>query len=453
MSLITIPPRQRYELFVVTLLVGVSLFHGICNIFDLGYAGQDYSQHLALFQAATKNIRSFNHTNPPGFYVFAAYVSRSFPKQFTMEGIAGALLIVNLIGLLLWYGILRYIVFSIPLRLAAFAILTFLPVRAITSVVFAPDALTVLPMVLLVIMLVVQARKGALWIQILLGLIAGGIWCLALYTKFTFLALPFGITISVLFYLLKRQAWRSKIRFSGSLILGSILPIFFAISMYTSMLEAGSIHFTKTDRGIGMPWSAVFGVMKNDTLLLDGPEFSCGSNMNAAKKHSYLSLVHLGSFSDIWNFFQKPSQEVMSQPRPIGRCFSRQRTELSKRLTPLSLVASLPITVIAVLGIIYQLAMAVWRSFNAPTLANDIKIALVFMSIAFCAPPIMRLPYYHSVYVFGYWTPRLILPGLLGLIVLGFASIDEFLRHRHAWLSKVIFIYAIALSSCYILIL
>jgi hypothetical protein len=65
----------------------------------------------------------------------------------------------------------------------------------------------------------------------------------------------------------------------------------------------------------------------------------------------------------------------------------------------------------------------------------------------------MRLPYYEMVYVFGYWTPRLILPGLLGFIVLGFASLDELLRNRSPWISNVIGIYAAILSAMYLVIL
>lgn len=444
---------QRYELSIVIMLVGVSLLQGICNIFDLGYAGQDYSEHIALFRGARQNWLSFKGTNPPGLYVFAAYIARHFSPQFVMEGIAGALLLVNLFALLLWYGILRHIIVSSPLRLTAFVTLTFIPVRTITSVVFASDALTVLPMVLLVILVVAQARSRSLWVQILVGLTAGAVWCLALYTKFTFVALPLGVAAVSGLYLLRRQAWSSRIRLMTSLILGAILPFFFAWGIYSSMKTAGNIHFSQTDKGIGMPWSALFGIQKSDEVLLDGPEFTCGQPMSAAAKHSYLSLVHLGAFSDVWNFFQKPSQEVMSQPRPIDRCFPRQRTSISKRLTPLCLVASLPITLIAVLGIIYQLVVGLWRNFKSPSLEDDLKLALLLMSIAICAPPIIRLPYYEMVYVFGYWTPRLILPGLLGFLVLGFASMDELLRDRCSWLANVILVYAAALSSCYLLIL
>jgi len=444
---------QRHELSVVITLVGLSLIHGICNIFNLSYAGQDYSQHMGLLRGARQGFLLFNSTNPPGLYVFAEYVGRHFPPQFAMEGIAGALLLVNLVALLFWYGILRRIIVSCPLRIATFALLTFLPVRTVTSIVFASDALTVIPMALLIVLGVAQARCASLWVQIALGLLAGGVWSLALSTKFTFLVLPIGITAVCGLWLLRGQSWRSRIRLMVSLILGSILPIFFGWWVYSSMKSAGSIHFSQTDKGVGMPWNALLGVQQKDFKILSAPEFTCDKPMDAAVGHSYLSLVHLGSFSDVWNFFQEPSPEVFAQPRPLEKCFPRERPSIAKSLTPVALVLSLPITVIALLGSIYQLIVGLLRNFKSPSLASDLKMAIVFMSIAICAPPIMRLPYYQMVYVFGYWTPRLILPGLLGFLVLGFASLDELLRNRSPWISNVIGIYAAILSAIYLLIL
>lgn len=444
---------ERHEIAVIIGFLGASLIHGICNIFNLSYAGQDYSQHMSLLRGASQGFVLFNSTNPPGMYMFSAYVGRFFSPQFMMEAISGALLCANLVALLLWYSILRKLIVSVALRVAAFAVLTFLPVRAVTSVVFASDALTVLPVVLLVILLVAQAHCRSFWGQILIGLVSGGVWCLALYTKFTFLALPLGIATVSSLWLLRKQGWQSRIRFLGSLILGSMLPLFFGLWVYSSMKSSGSIHFSQTDKGVGMSWSALFGIQKKDVKIFAAPEFTCDRPMDAAVGHSYLSLVHLGSFSDVWNFLQEPDQEVFSRSRPLDKCFPRERTAISKSLTPVALVISVPITLLGLFGLFYQLVFGTLRNFRSPTLENDFKLAMVWISIAICLPPIVRLPYYQMVYVFGYWTPRLILPGLLGFIAIGFVSLDEFLRSRSTWISTAILAYAVIVSGIYLLIL
>jgi hypothetical protein len=433
--------------------VGISLLHAIFNIFNLGYAGQDYSQHMDLLGAAQSGILLFNSTNPPGLYVFAAYVSRLTSSYFTMEAIAGALVLVNLVALAFCYVIVRRLIVSIPLRIAAFAIITFLPVRTVTSIVFASDALTVLPMVIMVILVASHVRSSSLWAQLALAMLGGWVWCLALYTKFTFLALPLGITAVCGLWIVRRQAWRSRIRFLMTLVVGAVLPFYFGWWIYSSMKEAGSVHFGKLDKGIGMSWGALLGIQRRDINILTAPEFICDRDMNAAVGYSYISLVHLGAFSDVWNFLQQPAPEVFLRPRPLTKCFPRERPPIAKMLTPVALALSLPITVLGLFGAIYQLSAGLVRNFRSPSAEGDLKLALVFMSIAIIMPPILRLPYYQTVYVFGYWTPRLILPGLLGFLILGFVSLDEFLRGRSPWLSKAVMAYAAMLSGIYLLIL
>lgn len=438
---------------VVPVCLLISALHGAWNIARFSYAGQDYYEHFGLLRRAQSGIISFQVTNPPGFYLFSSYASRFFPASYEMEGLALMQMILNLLVLGLWYYVLRQIITNAWIRLACFAVLTFLPVRTVTSVVFAPDALTVLPMILTVI---VVAWQGQATRTLALMLISGALTFIGfsgMTIKYTFVALPVGAILLGVFWATRRQAIGTRMGRIAGLSFQTIAALLMITWMYTQMKAGNSIHFSNTQRGEGITWGALVGLTKNDLRIFSAPEFTCGQPMAAAQGLSYISLLHLGTFSDVWQFFQQPHQHIFLIDRPLAECFARFRPYLAKTLTPMALVLSVPITLLALVGTAYQLGIRGFKNLYQSGWNNDLRLTIGLISLILFIPPVARLPYYETAYVFGFWTPRLVLASVLGFIVLGFALLDDLLRGRRPWIGKVIFGYCVALSVIWLLTL
>ena len=443
---------NHYEAIVILLILILSIAQAAHNILSLGYIGQDYEQHRTVLEKTATSGISFTSSSPPALYLLGAAVRALAPQDWRMEWISFALVMINSCALLGWYQLLRVLVPSTPLRIAAFLLLVFLPVRTIHTTVFAADALTVIPLLLAAVMIVAQVRARTWAAQFLYALGVGLACCLGLFTKYTFLLLPAGCALLYVFWAFRPTPLRWKAIFLTTGLIGALIPSsLFGLWIWGQMKASNNVWINNAQEGRGMEWRDVFLVKTKDIEILRGPDFVCGQPMTASTGHSYPALLHLGTFSDVWNFFQDPSQEILRQRTLIGNSFGRERTPLSKTLTPLSLALSIPITVIAFIGSLIQMARATWSTFKTPTLRSDLICALGVLSAAYAAPSIGGLPYYWAVYIYGFWTPRLVFPSLLTAISLGFSAISPSTPKR--WFSVSILAYSIILSLLYLLTL
>jgi hypothetical protein len=442
---------SKYEIGIVLLILLLSLAHFAANLSTLSYIGQDYQQHTTVLEKTQANGISFAESSPPALYLVGVAVSKFAPAEWKMEAISSFIFGLNILVLLGWYQMLRVLIPAMLVRLSAFILIVFLPVRTIHSTVFASDALTVIPLLCATIMIVAHVRAQKWWTQLIAAFGVSGACCLGLFTKFTFVLLPAGCAVIYALWLLRPAPRRWKRSLFITALVGAILPAsLFGLWMWEQMKASNNLWINNVQEGKGMEWSAVFGLKWQDVELLEGPGFECGQPMKASEGHSYLPLLHLGTFSDIWNFFQVPSAEMMQQRTAIRISFGRERTYLAEALTPWSLKLSIPITLIALFGSLYQMLRAVRASLKAPTLRTDFICALGILSACYAAPSIGGLPYYWAVYIYGFWTPRLVFPSVMAAISLGFSALSDVLPRP---LSFTLLFYSTALAALYLLIM
>jgi len=450
-----IPDRSslnRYEIACVLLIVLVSIAHATHNILTLGYIGQDYQQHTTVLETTFNSGMSFASSSPPALYLLGSAVRKIAPTPWRMEYISFALVLINIFALLIWYQMLRVLIPATLVRLAAFLILVFLPVRTIHSAVFAADSLTLVPLLVAVIMIVAHTHARSWISQLLCALGVGVACCLGLFIKYTFVLLPAGCALLYLFWALRPGSTRWKIVFLTTGLLGAILPsVFFGLWVWDQMKASKNVWINNAQEGKGMEWRDVFLPKPKDIEIFRAPDFVCGQPMTASDGHSYPALLHLGTFSDVWNFFQDPSEEMLRQRTLIGISFGRDRHPLSKSLSPLCLILSIPITLLALVGSLIQMGRATWATLSHPTPRSDLICALGILSAAYAAPSVGGLPYYWAVYIYGFWTPRLVFPSLLAAITIGFSTIGGLQTKR--WFRLGILAYTLTLSALYLLTL
>jgi hypothetical protein len=442
----------RFEIVFACLIIAASWVVCSLNINSLGYAGQDFPLHTMLLGEARSGVYRFGSQSPPGIYFLGAQLCKFFSPGYVMEAISHLCVALNIAAVAVWYWMLRKTCSSSFMRLGGLAIISLLPLRNITAVVYAADTLTTLPFALMVPLLVAQRHSTRLWQQIVFAVLNGIVWCAGLYAKFTFITIPIAITIVAVIWLISPQSAGKRWALIISLVVGAIIPLLVGTHMYIEMKKANSMHFALVDFGKGIPWREVFFIKSTDTSIFKAPQFTCARNMDAAVGVSYPSLVHLGTFSDIWNFGQTPAPQEFSRPRPLTECFPRTRTPHATLLSPISIILSVLISLVVIVAVLYQSIALIISSYRTSTVSVDIKLISLLLGVAFCLPPTLRLPYYNSVYIFGFWTPRLILPGLLSLLVLGFASLDQLLRGRPLWIHRILLGYCLTMAAIYALI-
>jgi 4-amino-4-deoxy-L-arabinose transferase-like glycosyltransferase len=397
----------------------VSFLLSIFAAFRAGYIGPDYHAHLARMIERPK-IFDFGATNPPLYYLLGHGLFRiigsrnAFP--ITLSIIQAG---VNVVALW-WFFVYIERRFLSPLIYTGFvALLTFLPVRIIHTTTIGTDCTTI-PLFVLVLFLFDKfssnetstTRNAAL-----LGLALG----LAVFTKYSFMAL-LPVVLIAFSWMWKKRAWTLR-RFASICAISLAFPS--AITAY-SFWASSQVHGYNTEKHWernGLPadmnYKDLFSVKANDIQLFNAPEYFKRAIL-APHKHSYLGLSHLAVFTDPMNLFQD-----LSVPQNFGSILipdQKARRPWKTTVMEMSMLFGTVWTFLTLVGTPWSTVRALRHLYEDKLQLED---CAMFLGVAYFLLMFLPIPFVHGGALFGYWTPRLILPALLCFFLAGFLLLDR----------------------------
>jgi 4-amino-4-deoxy-L-arabinose transferase-like glycosyltransferase len=404
------------------------------------YIGPDYPMHLSRLIQWPK-VFDFSATNPPIYYLLGHPLflligsSNSFPITLSILQVA-----INLVAL--WYFFCyTQPRFGTTIVHSAFCLfLVFLPVRIIHAATLGPDSMTVPLFVLLLFVLnrILFNETSPLWSAALLGLVLG----VAVWVKYSFLALIPVLLVVFVSSWMKGQ-WGAS-RFLAICVLSFALPS--ALSIH-SFWASSRLHGYNTEKhwmqkGIppDMTYTDLLSVKANDLRLFRAPEYF-KREILLPHRYSYLGLSHMGVFTDPMNLFQQ-----LSVPQNIGKVLiPDQKTRRAWKTPVMSTSMCLGIiwTASALVGTAWLLLSALHRLIKGDLQREHITILL---GIAYFLLMFLPIPFVHGGALFGYWTPRLILPALFAFFLAAFLWIDRKVAAK--WNKLAIAVFGLVVAQC-----
>ncbi len=443
------------RLFVAAVLVA-SLMQGLIGIAKYGYCGQDFEYHHAQLVSFPLGF-SYAFTNPPGLYALGQLVSRFVSQEFVLEATAFILLSANVLSLWLLYFILRRLIRLPELRWAALLVVAFVPFRVVHSIVFSADAVS-LPVFVLVAWLSIQLFEkdrcaSCLWV------IIGGVMTLGMLFKYTFVGLLPVLTLLALHQLVYVLQGRVRLAVAAAAAISLAVPsLTFWMQMELSRRTGGMAavsQWLQPEDPRQMRIRDIVSVKSADVDLLGAPQYF-QDKVYTPQRYSYPGLLHLAMFTDLLNYFQRPPSLQAHLTEHRQNSVGIPRRPLARALSPLAVVASLPLSLAALAGTVVVFAASMRRllinSGPAP-----LSLAIVTtLALGFYAPIILNITSMKWAYEGGYWLPRLVMPTLITLFILAFVQLDRMLVRRQdkesTILIKLCLAYAAIMSVVYVAI-
>jgi 4-amino-4-deoxy-L-arabinose transferase-like glycosyltransferase len=408
----------RLTSFWVAALVGCFLL-SVSATFRGGYIGPDYPTHLTRLIEWPK-IFDFSTTSPPTYYLLGHALflligpNNSFPITLSIVQAA-----INTAALW-WFFRYSEQRFRSPLiHLALVVFLAFLPVRVIHATTIGTDCTTI-PLFVLLLYCFDRFRLESTS-TISNGARLGLALSLAVLCKYSFMsALPAGLAIFTCLWI--RRKWRIN-RFFVTCAVSLLLPSL--ISLY-SFWASARVHGYNTEKhwlpkgaAADMDYKDLSSLKSSDIALFEAPEYF-KSDIRAAHKHSYLALSHLGVFTDPLNLFQKLTvpQSVQSILIPDQKARRPWKTQVMRLSTGLGVVWTLA-ALIGTAWASFRAAIRLWQD----RLEREDVAAL--LGVPYFLLMFLPIPFVYAGALFGYWTPRLILPSLLYFFLAAFLLIDQ----------------------------
>ena len=228
--------------------------------------------------------------------------------------------------------------------------------------------------------------------------------------------------ILILLSVWAEHRWKFQ-RFAAICALTLLLPSALALhSFWASSRVHGyntEKHWLEKGEAPDMSYRDLLLVKRTDLQLFRAPEYFKREILQG-HRYSYLGLVHLGIFTDTMNLFQ-----VLTVPQHFGNVLIPDQKARQPWKTPV-MQASM------CLGVIWTVLVLVsvpWSLFEAFRNLIDRKLnredVTAVLGIAFFLIVFLLIPFVHAGALFGYWTPRLILPALLSFYLAAFSFIDR----------------------------
>lgn len=414
--------------------LGVSFLLSVFAAFRGGYIGPDYNTHLAHI-LQWKKMFEFSAMDPPVFSLigqgFFKLLGRNNGFVITLSIFQSA---INTLALWWFFRYTQPRFKSSLLHLAFVFFLTFLPVRIIHAACIGTDWLMV-PLFILVLFLLekfLSEETSTLRNAALIGLtLAVGVW-----SKYSFVALLPAVFVIFSFLWWKRR-WRLK-RFVTISLLSLMLPSVLLLFGYWKSSRVRGF----TTQGIWLPkgvpaemdYKDLFLLKRADLQLFKAPEMftpvpeDMGQyhyGYRVAHRHSYLALSHMSTFTDTQNIFQD-----LPVPQSIDRHLIPDHHTRRPWKTPVNM-ASMALgtlwTLLALIGTPWLLFRAVRHLWKDKLEREDITALL---GTAYFLLMFLPIPFLFSSMVWGYWTPRLILPSLLFFFLAAFLFLDRTVVRR-----------------------
>jgi 4-amino-4-deoxy-L-arabinose transferase-like glycosyltransferase len=412
----SVTPHWRRILWAIALAVAFVL--SILAVVRGGYIGPDYPMHLSRLIQWPK-IFDFAATNPPIYYLLGHPLfllvgpTNSFPITLSILQVA-----INLVALWYFFCYTQPRFASTIVHSALCLFLAFLPARIIHAATIGPDSMTVPLFVLLLFVLnkVLLDETSPLWNAALLGFALS----VAVWVKYSFMALIPTLLV-VFFFLWTNRRWKFE-RLLAICVLSLALPFALSIHSFWASTRAHGYNTEKhwLQKGVppDMTYRDLLSVKANDLRLFRAPEYFKREILRS-HQHSYLGLSHMGVFTDPMNLFQE-----LSVPQNIGRVLIPDQKTRRAWKTPVmsaSMYLGIIWTASALVGTVWLLLSALRRLVKGDLEPEHITMLL---GVAYFLLMFLPIPFVHGGALFGYWTPRLILPALLSFFLAAFLFID-----------------------------
>lgn len=438
---------QRTVRWIWAAALSASFLLSIFAAFRGGYVGPDYMTHLSRLTNWQK-IFDFSTTSPPIYYLLGhglfKLIGSNNGLPITLSTLQAAL---NCLAMWYFFRFIESRFKSNVVQLACAIFLTFLPVRVIHAATIGTDSVTV-PLFVLLLFLFDKLLTEKSRIRPNAALLGLGL-SLAVATKYSFMALiPAALLIFACLWLRHRWSFNALVSICA---LSLIVPLGLALC---SFWASSRVHGYNTEKhwlrkGIpaDMNYKDLFSVKRNDAQLFQAPEYFKGQILTA-HKHSYIALSHLGIFTDPMNLFQQ-----LPVRQSVGRVLiPDQKTRPSWKSAVMR--ASMSLGVIWTLAALAGTARSVWHALkeaNRGQLAREDVIVL--LGVAFFLLMFLPIPFVHGGALFGYWTPRLILPALLSFFLAGFLLIDRKIVSYHNKIALIVLLMVIVQCAIEVVIL
>lgn len=417
--------------------LGVSFLLSVFAALRGGYVGPDYHTHLPRL-LEWQRIFDFSTTNPPTYYLFGhglfLFVGRNNAFPISLSIVQAA---VNTLAVWSFFRYMQYRFESRVIHLALVFFLTFLPVRIIHATTIGTDWATIPLFVLLLFLFdrflsdASPTRKNAA----LLGLAL----TLAIGTKYSFMVfLPAALAVFICLW--RNSEWSFK-RFVAICLLALMLPSVLSLySFWASSRVHGyntQKHWLATGMVPDMDYKDLFLVKAADIELFEAPEYfkrdkseiANGSpyyaGYRAPHKHSYLALSHLGVFTDTMNLFQ-----ILPVPQSVDTFLipdQKSRVPWKTRVMQASMSLGAIWTLLALIGTPWLLFRAL-KNLRTNKFGREDIVA--FFGTAYFLLMFLPIPFVSNGALYGYWTPRLILPALFYFFTAAFLLIDRKIATR-----------------------
>jgi 4-amino-4-deoxy-L-arabinose transferase-like glycosyltransferase len=399
--------------------LALSFLTSIFAAFRGGYVGPDYYTHFARLTQWPK-IFDFSTTSPPTYYLLGHWLflligsNNGFPIALSIGQSA-----LNAFAMWWFFRYTEQRFRSRVIHLAMVFFLALLPVRVIHAAAIGTDSMTV-PLFVLVLFLLERCLSHEMsdkWSGMFLGLALA----VAVWTKYSFMAF-IPVVFVILLSVAAEHRWNLQ-RFAAICVITLLLASALAVhSFWASSRVHGyntEKHWLEKGEAPDMSYRDLLLVKRTDLQLFCAPEYFKREILEG-HRYSYLGLVHLGIFTDTMNLFQ-----ILTVPQNFGSVLIPDQKRRQPWKTPVMQVSMW-------LGVIWTVLVLVsvpWSLFQA--FRNLIKRKLnrenvtAILGIAFFLIVFLLIPFVHAAALFGYWTPRLILPALLSFYLAAFLFIDR----------------------------
>ena len=424
----------RWERWAEWLILGVFAVVGLNHVHSNTPFGQDFLLHSTATEALLADPSKWfpqDFTHRPLLYWIGGLGHWLTHGKAPYETAAVIFVFMNTLALHVAHATTRGFIASPWLRIAGIAFVAFLPSTQVTAVVYAADALSLLPFVLTIWALWRSLESRSVRASAGYAIVAGLALCVGNFAKFSLVLLPTAAVVAII------------LSCRGRLISGRWGLAIGALSLIAPVLTGGWLHLLARRqlanepphhifvwRGTGeMTWGELLFVKSSDRRIFSAPgywdtEVVNGTNEYALplrKNYSYPALFHLAIYTDVLDYANQ-GQFDDGAPRP-----EPQKT-LSRWAVRLGLLSSAAMLV-ALLAFLARSGLALVTRQRAPATG---VILWGLMALAWYLPLVLSFPYLHEAYELGYWLPRLVIPALWGFSLVAFAAADGLLaRHRH----------------------
>jgi hypothetical protein len=414
----------RNEKWIVRAILAGFLAVCLCVIRNNGWQGQDF------FTVHSKYTQRFLTT--PGIWFYRSVTDRPLIYWIGVAcmkfvpGDGGYILasilcaIFGATALAFMHAASRSFIQSPLLRCSALALIAFLPVTIVTSVVYAGDTVALLPFALGGWSLVKALEATTHWRTLAYAGLAGLALSVGNYGKASFLILSLAVLFAVMIFLLWRKITLPRAVFT--LLLCSLAPAlvgtWLVLECRKELHNVPSVQRFNWHGTGEMTWRSLLWPYLKDVRIFAAPGYWDKDPDGAlallkSNNYSYLALLHLATFTDVCGY-TNIDRNASGAHRP-------EPQKAAARLSVgLGLLFSLP-AMAAVMAFSIQLSGTCLR--RNPLPSPSLVVWFLF-AVFWFVPLVAVLPYVLASYYAGYWIPRLILPALWCFFLIFFAAVD-----------------------------